>query len=507
MEQEDQDTSMERDAVLSNDTPASSAEELEPPTHLHRIEIGLIRGDIAIMGGAPQVFLRVHGKPSDESENIGEYSDDMLRFSTLPGKSELHVPHDVEILVRRVDGNLHGGQLTGRLSIDRVAGNVLLDHMGVVELHWVGGNAHISYASGPVSVGHAGGNVHVKDAPAGVLAEAGGNTTVDTSLGAQTKYVLYAASTVVLRTHGEINARFVAQTARGEIHTQLPLTVERGRRRNLVGVIGRGDATVALHSKYSNIHILAADGGEREDNMSEEFARQTSDKERGQGEGSRVWEGAFGGRHFRAQWERGPKSGRFSFQGPFSQDDDPDGMGRAFEPDFGFEWERGHGAHTYGHYGERFDDMRERAERAARRATERARHYAERTARRMRDINWDELEHEVRATVEKAMTNLEHTFSDLRSEWTQRQQTKDKPASTKKDERSKGQRVRVEYDDESEPLSDDPMDEPGASGTASGAKSTLSPNERAAQRRTILEELRTGAVSLEEAERRLNALN
>ncbi len=53
--------------------------------------------------------------------------------------------------------------------------------------------------------------------------------------------------------------------------------VERGRRRNLVGVIGHGDAPVTLSSMDGNITIIAADSDERESAMNNESA--TGNKE------------------------------------------------------------------------------------------------------------------------------------------------------------------------------------------------------------------------------------
>lgn len=112
-----------------------------------------------------------------------------------------------------------------------------------------------------------------------------------------------ADANITFRTNGEINARFVAQTSRGEIQTRLPLMVERGRRRNLVGVIGHGDATVTLRSTYGNIAIIAADSDEREYSMNKESTSGNKEREI---EGARRWEGGFGKHRFRAGWEQTP---------------------------------------------------------------------------------------------------------------------------------------------------------------------------------------------------------
>ncbi len=230
--------------------------------------------------------------------------------------------------------------------------------------------------------------------------------------------------------------------------------------------------------------------------MNKDFA--SSDKEQ-EKEGAQIWEGGFGRTRFRAQWHRGPGHARFHFQGPFTGDNDPDGFGVPFSPDFGFEWERGRGARTYGEYEERWDDLREKAERTARRAAKRARRYADRATRYIRDTNLDAVEREVLGAVEKAMTELEEALASIRSEWNKRLEGSE---SSKSKQSSKAQRVRIEYD-----KVDEPFDEDSSTGSTGTASSTpLSREERDAQRRAILEELRSAAISLEEAERRLNNL-
>jgi hypothetical protein len=90
----------------------------------------------------------------------------------------------------------------------------------------------------------------------------GGDVTLDTPLGEGAEYVIRAAGDISLRVRGEVNARFVAQSAGGEVRTRLPLAVEKGRRRNLVGMLGTGSATVTLRSDGGDILITAADSTE-----------------------------------------------------------------------------------------------------------------------------------------------------------------------------------------------------------------------------------------------------
>jgi hypothetical protein len=449
----------QRDKIMTSRDEQVPGEQNGRPAQRRCIEIGIVEGDAMIVGGASQVFLRVHGISS--VEDIVENDHTVVRIARLPGKSELHIPRDVEVRVHEIAGNGQVLHVSERMQIGKVKGNFI-----------------------------------VVDAPRGMLAEVEGDVVVDTSLRADAEFVVRADANITFRTNGEINARFVAQTLRGEIQTRLPLMVERGRRRNLVGVIGHGDATVTLRSTYGNIAIIAEDSDEREYSMNKESTSGNKERER---EGARRWEGGFGKHRFRAGWEHEPGHAEFFFQGPFIEDD-PDGYGIPFSPDFGYEGERGRGARAYGEYEEHWDDIREKTERAARRAAEHAKRYARRATRHMRDMDWEAVEREVLAAVEKAMGELEETLANIRRNWNKRQAQSE---SLAQEQRSKAQRVRVEYD-----KIDDPLDEDfTTSSTATSSSRPFSREERDAQRRVILEELRTGAISLEEAERRINELD
>ncbi len=329
-----------------------------------------------------------------------------------------------------------------------------------VRVHEIAGDGKVFHVSERTHLGKVRGNLIVVDAPRGVLAEVKGDVVLNTSLGTDAEFVVCADANVTFRTYGEINARFVAQTSQGEIQTRLPF--------------------------------------ERKYPMNKEF---TSSNKEHEGEGARTWEGGFGKHRFRARLEREPGRAQFHFQGPFTEDD-PDGFGVPFSPDFGFEWEHGRGAHVYGDYEENWDEIRERTERAARRAAEHAKRTAKRATRHMRDLDWEAVEREILAAVEKTMVELEETLANIRRTWNKHQA---KSESSIGEQRSKAQRVRIEYD-----KVDDPFDEeaaPPSGSTGASSSRSLSRDERDAQRRVILEELRTGAISLEEAEKRLNNLD
>jgi hypothetical protein len=228
--------------------------------------------------------------------------------------------------------------------------------------------------------------------------------------------------------------------------------------------------------------------------MSDEHSSENIDRVK---EGSKFWEDGIGRSRFRALWDRGPGYAQFHFQGPFTQNDDPDGMGVPFSSDFGIDWEREHGARIYG---EHWNNLREWTNRSVHQAAELAQRSAKRTLRSIPGNRWRIVGREVRTIAEKALAELEESIANMR----QKQSTNQSESKTIQNEQGlKAQRVPIEYDKTYDPFDD---------GSAIDSMDTAFPkpllkNERDARRRAILEAFRAGTVSLEEAELRLNNLN
>jgi hypothetical protein len=294
---------------------------------------------------------------------------------------------------------------------------------------------------------------------------------------------------------GEVNARFVAQSFGGEIHTRLPLTVEKGRRRNLVGALGTGSATVTLQSG-GDITIVAADGQRGDYHMSDDGNQGNPGAPDDQGGDARAhtFEGAVAGRKFRVRVENGPGRAGFQFKGPFTPEDEEQAR------EFRLDWERGHGAHASGEYSEQLNDLREQAETLARRAGEEARKYADMATKRARETDWESVGGEIRSTIERAMADLEDAFTRVRHEWEPRGGNSGGSSSggpAGRPSTSGPQRVRIEHDEPQE----------GAYGASYGAGDPAAePLDRDALRRQTLEDLRNGRITLDDAERRLNDL-
>ncbi|HEX9037636.1 MAG TPA: DUF4097 family beta strand repeat-containing protein [Ktedonobacterales bacterium] len=585
------------------DQPTAAATPDEQPL---RIEIGLVEGSLTVIGGADQVTVSArHWHDDIETVQLS----DGVRFSRLPGATELHAPDHVTINVREVDGDLHVERLVGAIRVNRVQRDARIEETGSARVTWVGGDltvervdqleievsggdawldgvsayvmlgrvggdlearrlgaltvteavggdaqiercgpvtlegpvggdlelrriegvvrltttggdleitdarevagrvvggdldldgiagraafetisgdASLTNTFGPVSVGVVGGDLQVERAPGGVtVSRIGGDANLDTLLKPDAKYTINAGGDITLRVRGEANARFVAQSFGGEIHTRLPLTVERGRRRNLVGSLGSGAATVTLQSG-GDITIVAADGDRGADTMSDENDN-AGDQPGGPDGVDRTFEGNVGGRKFRVRVQNGPNRAGFQFKGPFHPEDEEGAR------EFNLEWERGRGAHASGEYSEQLDTLRDRAEQLARRAGEEARKYADAAAKRARETDWESVGREVRTTIERAMSDLEDAFGRVRREWEPRGgSTASSDAGARPS--SGAQRVRIEQDEQPDA---------GAAWSAS-ASADQDPD---AVRRQVLEDLRNGRISLDEAERRLNNL-
>ncbi len=484
-------------------------------------EIAQLEGDLAARHGGSLRVRLVNGDARiddfDEAPVIGHINGD-LEAHALPGLEILDaVSGNVKLddcgtvtLLGTIGGDLEverstvilrGSSVGGDVRISSVLGMTVaaiggdLEVAGAVEaidVHSIGGDVDIRDARGPVQLSTIGGDLQIKNATGGLtVKQVGGDAVIDTSLGDQTEYTVHAGGDIKMWVREDVNARFVARTFGGEIKTRLPLTVERGRRRNLVGVLGRGSSTVTLVSEGGDISIAATDRYEKEQDMGEDFKNQEADGSTGTPD-NRSWEGSIGGQRFRVGWNRGPGRANFHFQGPIPESMEKDDLGAQSAHDIHFEWEKGQGARMYGEYEERLNDLRQKAERTARKAAEQAQDYAEKASKRARETDWEAIGHDVRSAVEKAMSELEASFSQLRRDWDSRRGGSS--GGSGGSGTGSAQRVRIEYDNEEQ-----------AAGEAGGFAGH-SPDDLDAQRRTILEQLRNGGLSLDEAERRLNDL-
>jgi DUF4097 and DUF4098 domain-containing protein YvlB len=402
---------------------------------------GSLSGDLEAREVAGEVIIKQANKGDVQISQAGRVS-----IANMRGDCSIAQTGSVEI-----------GNLNGDLNVQEVE--------SVCEVGNMRGDAHLRNCGGVVTIGNLGGDLKAYDLRGGIAAGMiGGDVHLETPLGKGASYTIRAAGDIGLRVRGEIHARFVAQTAGGSIQTRLPLTIERGRRRHLVGAIGRAEATVTLQSNSGDISISAADPTQ-ERTMSDDFVPDD-------GEGREEASAGFGhaGHGFGFQWSKHP--GGFRFAAGFGPDD-PDGPGdpriRGGKGGFPFNWDDAQRAE----YERRIREMSDRTAKAARRAAERASEYAERAARRARETDWEAVGRDVRSSIEHAMGEMERLLEQFRS-------------------------------NVGAPRPPTPPTPPSAPPPPQAA--ARNKDEIDAQRRSILEQLRSGAISLEEAERQLNEL-
>ncbi len=375
-------------------------------------------------------------------------------------------------------GSLSINNLNGDLSVQGSEGPC---HIGNVR-----GDAKLRRCGSMVAIDHLGGDLSAHDLRGGIVASrVGGDVHLDTPLLKDASYTIHSAGDIALTIRGEIHARFVAQTFGGTIKTRLPLTVERGRRRHLVGALGRAEAIVTLQSDGGDIFIGAADASQEEsmtdDSMTDAFGTP-EEAAAGTSWGGFHWgNGGFG-------IHAGKGSKGFAFSAGFGPDD-PDGLGdprlrRGGKGRFFFDWDDAQRAE----YERRIREMSDRTARAARRAAERATEYAERAARRARETDWEGVSREVRQAIERAMGEMEHLLEQFRTgpgAPPRPPRSPDAPPPPPPPGGARAQRVPIE------------QEEPPA---------TRNKDEIDAARRSILEKLRNGEITLDEAERQLDTL-
>jgi DUF4097 and DUF4098 domain-containing protein YvlB/cell division septum initiation protein DivIVA len=461
-----------RDARITECGEVSLADiegHLRAHTLSGRLQIRTIGGDVEIdqatavrIDGGVGGDVRARRLSQLDAASIG---GDLIVEDVSDGCKADNIGGDVR--VQRLAA-LHLLNIGGRLIAEEVAGGCDIGH--------VGGDVHVRHVDGPVTINLVGGSFNGMDLRGGLrLPQVAGDVALDTPLIGPAEYQVQAAGDISLLVEGEVHARFVAQTATGEIQTRLPLAVERGRRRNLVGVVGRGDAAVTLRSMGGDIFIGAADASQE---------GTIGDTETDQGEFAGAREHASAGASgwaFSGSWRPGAH-GRWHKTGAWFGSEIPP---RGFGFGFGFGRDREEMERMA-------SEIRDRAAKAARKAAERAAEYAERAAKRAREADWERVSRDVRQAIERAFDDIERVLDDMG-------RSRDRPRPQEPStapHASRAQRVPLEHDEEPTRTAERP----------NRPADSPADTEVDARRRAILEQLRAGAISLEEAERQLDEL-
>ncbi len=419
---------------------------------------------------------------------IGEVSGDMLldnvRGTARVGRvaGDANVRDSGTIVCDDVSGDLRAqsvadltaGQVSGdaailganrcvlrRVSGDLVASNVS-QHFSASE---VSGDARLRQMSGLAEVLSVAGDLAAQHLTGGISAVVAGEAYIETALAPTVSYTVTADS-IVLRVRGPISAQFVAQSEGGVIHTHLPLAVER-HRQNLVGVIGKGEAMVTLNSRGGDI-ILDAAGATVDDDPENLHPHHG------------------GRRPFKVHVEHGPEGARVNIDGL------DDFLARV---PFGGAFGMSNNNPEMQDLEAQLKELSDRTTRAARKAAEKAKELSARAAARTREADWETYARHLRTAFEQVSTELSSAFREIVAEFQSPPTTGAPPSGGAA--KSAAQRITIDQDETASPSSAATApQQPAASSATSDA-------ERAARRRAILEQLRAGDLTLEEAEERL----
>jgi DUF4097 and DUF4098 domain-containing protein YvlB len=176
-----------------------------------------------------------------------------------------------DLTVERLDGPLEMNTTSGDLQADAISGSVTFTSTsGDLKAAEVGGDLSVESVSGDVDVDRVHGTSQVSTTSGDVtLGDTSGRVDVRTASGDVTASVRQALERVsVETTSGDVEVslpdpplgRLEVVTASGEVTAQVPMALEQATRRRLVGVMGAGPATVAIHTSSGDVQVnLASD--------------------------------------------------------------------------------------------------------------------------------------------------------------------------------------------------------------------------------------------------------
>ncbi|MBA3825983.1 MAG: hypothetical protein H0X24_19050 [Ktedonobacterales bacterium] len=457
------------------------------------VVLGQVQGDTTAVGLEDDLtIVTAHGDVAIDNMR------GTLRLGDVMG--DLNLRNATQVEITSVEGDLRGQDLQEITLAGDVQGDVTLAHMARCTLHAVQGDltaldiremlqvpnvegdVRLRETGGQVRLAEVSGDLAVQDALGGILAEVAGEAYLETPLVAGMTYHVVAEG-IVLRARSPISAQFVATTEGGEVRTHLPLTVER-HRQHLVGVMGAGEAVVTLTSTGGDILVDAAGTEHAGDAPSD---RRKDAKERG---------------GFRVHIDTGPGGPRIDVGGETLAALIGREMATSwpFKGDFSMSNSE-NTPHDTSDLEQQLQDLGERTSRAARKAADRMREYTDKAAQRARVTDWDAVRRDVRNAIERTVGELDSFFREIAAEFERPAgSTVDGTAADAKKAGPTAQRIHIERDD-------DLTAKPTVTPDAPVDQSVHTPaDDRAAQRRTILEQLRSGDLSLEDAESRLKDL-
>ena len=414
----------------------------------------------------------------------------IIRLDTVHG--DLNMRHAGQVDIASCKGDLRAQEITmlavskavhgdatvahvTRCSIHEVKGDLTaLDVRELLQVPQVHGDVRLRDIEGQVRLAEVKGDIAAQELLGGMLVESHGEAYLESRLLAGMTYQI-TASEIVLRARSPISAQFVAQSEGGEIRTHLPLTVER-HRQALAGVLGQGEATVTLTSTHGDI-LLDAASTEDDDFTRHKHSGKHGFRVRLDSDGINV-EGIPGIPHI--NFDETTAAFGWPFRGGFTMSNNPNSP------------------RDFSEMEERIKDLGERTGRAAKKAAEKVRDYTDRLSKRARETDWDAVSRDVRTVIERTVGELESTFREIAAEFEKPGSTSAGAGDPAKTAGPTAQRVTIERD---------PIDAT-ATPLATDRPTTPRPSaaDASAQRRTILEQVKSGDLTFEEAEEKLRGL-
>jgi len=226
------------------------------------IVVAAVEGDLSLEGWKrPDLLVET---PADHDVEP-ERTDEAVTLR-CPGDCTLHVPHDADLHIERVDKDVRLASLTGAVKLDQVGASLKLRDVGETtasqvganlsakrvrgDLHVrsVGANASIGDVDGQVGVETVGGNLRLSAVSGGVTAKVGGNAKLDIAPVPWQVYEIQTGGNLRCTLPDEFNASLTLKSGAQSIRVKCPQKSETIRAGEHQLDFGAGDASISLRA-------------------------------------------------------------------------------------------------------------------------------------------------------------------------------------------------------------------------------------------------------------------
>ncbi len=227
-----------------------------------KIFVSVVEGDLTLEGWKRSDMLV---ETSADQDVEPEQTDETVTLR-CPGDCILHVPHDADLHIERVDKDARLASLTGTVKLDQVGASLKLRDVGEttisqvganlsakrirgdLHVHSVGANASIGNVDGQVGAETVGGNLRLSAVSGGVTATVGGNARIDIAPVPWQVYQIKTGGNLRCTLPDDFNASVTLKSGAQSIRVKCPQKSEtiRGGEHHLD--FGAGDASISLRA-------------------------------------------------------------------------------------------------------------------------------------------------------------------------------------------------------------------------------------------------------------------